>query len=464
MENHKQEDYVEKMFLDSLEELKREFHTSAPLIDSIKFKRDDWFDAPACVDEMRRGLYNPKVFIETGMDKKADIKFIAFHEIMHVLLNHVARYKILKEKYPSKKHDFWWMNIATDAHINENLANYFNYMPSDCITFDTVTKLTGIKRDKLKDMSSEEIYLKLLEKASESNGQGQSGDGAGNGGEGEGDMPKRPQNNSGLGGDGDESSQGNGQPQNGQGQIPTSGSLAKINEEFGDDSSDNSDSLDDGIFGDGFESGMDASTSTGTKDYYVIEKIVTKTLNWRAILKKFSAMASGKNEVHRSWRRPNKRYLDTHPFSKGRVQSKTQKVLLSLDSSGSIDVNDVSKACALVKQLFESTNVEIDYCYFDTGCTKPTRLNNIKQIYDTYKCGGGTSLEAALEHAEEYKGIVIVGDMEFSFDIADAKAAINPDKTLFINIGEEYEAEPLKRCLVRGGFTNAAIEGMFIMA
>lgn len=463
MENHKQEDYVEKMFLDSLEELKSEFRTSAPLIDSIKFRRNDWFDAPACVDEKRRGLYNPKVFIETGMDKKADIKFIAFHEIMHILLNHVARYKILKEKYPSKKHDFWWMNIAADAHINENLANYFNYMPSDCITFDTVTRLTGIKRDKLKDMSSEEIYLKLLEKASENDGQGQSGDGNGSG-EGEGDMPKRPQNNPNLGGDGDEPSQGSGQPQSGQGQIPTSGSLAKIDEEFGDDSSDDSDLPGDGIFGDDFESEMDASTSSGMKDYYVIEKIVTKTLNWRAILKKFSAMASGKNEVHRSWRRPNKRYLDTHPFSKGRVQSKTQKVLLSLDSSGSIDVNDVSKVCALVKQLFESTNVEIDYCYFDTDCTKPARLNNIKQIYDTYKCGGGTSLAAALDHAEEYKGIVIVGDMCFSLDIADAKTTIDPDKTLFINIGEERCAESLKRYLVRGGFSEATVKDMFIMA
>lgn len=462
MENHKQEDYVEKMFLDSLEELKREFHTSAPLIDSIKFRRNDWFDAPACVDEKRRGLYNPKVFIETGMDKKADIKFVAFHEIMHILLNHVARYKILKEKYPSKKHDFWWMNIAADAHINENLANYFNYMPSDCVTFDTVTKLTGIKRDKLKDMSSEEIYLKLLEKASENDGQGQPDDGSGSN-DGKGDMPKRPQNNPNLEGDGDESSRGSGQPQNSQSQIPTSGSLAKINEEFGD-SSDDSDSPDDGIFDDSLESGMDASTSSGTKDYYVIEKIVTKTLNWRAILKKFSAMASGKNEVHRSWRRPNKRYLDTHPFSKGRVRAKTQKVLLSLDCSGSIEVDDVSKACALVKQLFESTNVEIDYCYFDTECTKPTRLSNIKQIYDTYECGGGTSLYAALEHAEEYKGIVVVGDMCFSLDVADAKTAIDPGKTLFINIGEERFAEPLERYLVRGGFSKTVVKDMFIMA
>lgn len=458
-ENQKQEDYVEKMFLDSLEELKRDFHTSAPLIDSIKFRRSDSLDALACVDEKRRGLYNPKAFIKAKMDKKTDVKFVAFHEVMHILLNHVTRYKLLKEKYPSKKHDFWWMNIATDAQINENLANYFNYMPSSCISFNTVTKLTGIERDKLKEMSSEEIYLKLLEVAPDDSGQGQSGDGTGSGGEGEGDMPRRPQNSKGLGGDGDESSQGNG-----QGQIPTSESLAKINEEFGNGSSDNSDSQDDEIFDDDFGSGNGASASPGTKDYYAIEKIVTKTLNWRAILKKFSAMASGKNEIHRSWRRPNKRYLDTHPFSKGRVQVKTQKVLLSLDCSGSIDVDDVSKACSLVKQLFENTNVEIDYCYFDTECTKPTRLNNIKQIYDTYACGGGTSLRAAIKHVEEYKGIVVVGDMGFCMDVGDVKAAIDPDKTLFINIGEEYEAEPLKRCLSRGGFTNSTIEGMFVMA
>ncbi len=89
----------------------------------------------ACTDG--KGIYiNPNFFKKiTDREKTA----VLAHEIMHIKFDHLRR---MKDREGNMRDSKLW-NIATDAIINENLANDMLFLPEGCVRLPNATKYTA---------------------------------------------------------------------------------------------------------------------------------------------------------------------------------------------------------------------------------------------------------------------------------------------------------------------------------
>ncbi len=92
------------------------------------------------------------VYIRRSWFEKLDFKtqvFVLAHEVLHAANLHAARGE-------GKDRVMW--NVATDCVVNELLGEVFYIRSGEWITADTISSLTGKKRDEVLPMSDLEIY------------------------------------------------------------------------------------------------------------------------------------------------------------------------------------------------------------------------------------------------------------------------------------------------------------------
>jgi predicted metal-dependent peptidase len=240
-------------------------------------------------------LYNPEFFEGLTDLQKADV---LKHEFYHLVFMHVTARK------PDGTNDKVW-NFATDLAINSHLDN----LPDGCLMpgegfFESYE--SGL---------SAEAYLEMLKNdpnfdpSEENQGSGQSGEGEGDEGAGEGN------------------GQGSGTPEQfdsheGWGDAdPTANEIAKerLKEDIKKSASEAS-----------------ASNSWGSVSSEIrrdiMERLTTK-VDWRKVLRYF-IKTSQKAAKKSSIKHINRRYPYIHA---GRKTSRTAKIAISIDQSGSVD-------------------------------------------------------------------------------------------------------------------------------
>jgi len=131
----------------------KEFFVFYPLLKEIDIVITDENNYKAYTDGVN-------IYISKKLYKELEHKelaFILFHELLHIVLNHIERFRILSEK----QRTLW--NISTDFFINENL---FNFKIFDSITHlkfyvISVVSLTKILSDSCEKKFRELIFKKI---------------------------------------------------------------------------------------------------------------------------------------------------------------------------------------------------------------------------------------------------------------------------------------------------------------
>lgn len=167
-------------------------------------------------------------------------------------------------------------------------------------------------------------------------------------------------------------------------------------------------------------SGALGSSSWGTGEGNLMDKIVAASkppVDPQRIIKSFirNIMMSDTAPLRTKL---NRRYGYRVP---GKHHLFTTKILVAVDTSGSMSDNDVADGCALIQHLARNDAI-IDFSWWDCGCTIPVdmakrqaRSKNGMEITGR----GGTDPECVWRMLEregmtrEYSGIVIFSDMYF---------------------------------------------------
>lgn len=117
---------------------------------------------------------------------------------------------------------------------------------------------------------------------------------------------------------------------------------------------------------------------------------LTPTINWRRIIRLFAA-SSSKTRIKNTLRRPSKRYGTTPGI---KIQPK-QKLLVALDTSGSIDMDSLALFFSEIDQIWRQGSqvrvIEIDTEIQRSYDYRGTPPNEVKG-------GGGTSFDPAFEY------------------------------------------------------------------
>jgi predicted metal-dependent peptidase len=124
-------------------------------------------------------------------------------------------------------------------------------------------------------------------------------------------------------------------------------------------------------------------------------------VNWRRILKLF-ANSSSRTKVRNTLRRPSKRY-GTNP---GIQVKKKQKVLIAIDTSGSIQMDELKEFFNEVYHIWkQGAQVKVVECDTIIHQTYNYRGKTPEKVSG----GGGTAFEAPIKYAnEEYRPDALV--------------------------------------------------------
>lgn len=124
-------------------------------------------------------------------------------------------------------------------------------------------------------------------------------------------------------------------------------------------------------------------------------------------------------------------YIGIIPGKRFTMQS---KILIAIDTSGSMSDKDVINACSCVKDFVKSA--EVDYTFWDTKCYEIKQMKH-KPKHDTkfkIEGRGGTDPQCVFKKLEsenlKYDGIVFITDCEFALP---KPTNFNPNRIFFIS-------------------------------
>ncbi len=134
--------------------------------------------------------------------------------------------------------------------------------------------------------------------------------------------------------------------------------------------------------------------------------------NWRAMLVSWLlGTRNGKDQT--TWVRPNRRHIHTGVYLPSRTAGSLRKAAFFIDTSGSIQDEELSNAIAAVKAMVNQLGCdELHLIYWDVGVSSHEVYRNAttQQLNRTKPSGGdGTSFEPVLAYLEKHKIHVDVG-------------------------------------------------------
>ncbi len=143
----------------------------------------------------------------------------------------------------------------------------------------------------------------------------------------------------------------------------------------------------------------------------IIKKSIEPKFNYRAIFQQFrSTIISSNRTITRM--KPNRRFGYAAPGSK---RNFTTKILIAVDTSGSISDDDLQLAFGFIKKFFKYGITRIDVIQFDTKIY-PKSLVELSKAPKKFNITGrgGTDFNEVFEYAQEknttYDGVIIFTD------------------------------------------------------
>jgi len=314
-------------------------------------------------------LYNPSFFEELTDLQKKDV---LLHEFYHCVFEHVTG------RMPEGKMSKLW-NFATDLAINSHLSN----LPEGCLMPGV-----GMFEDLPPGKSAEWYYNKLKTKADKGEGEGEGE------GEGQGKGKGKP-------------GEGEGEPGQGEGHFDSHEGWEQVDEQTKAMARER---IKDSIKKAAEECAK--SRSWGSVSGEVRKDIMDRlasTVDWKKVLRYFVKTSQKANKAS-TMKRINRRYPYVHP---GRKTSRTAKIAISIDQSGSVSDGMLAAFFAELNKLAEIA--EFTVIPFDDKVFE-------EKIY-TWKKGqsrkrervlcGGTDFDAptAYVNGQQFDGHIVLTDM-----------------------------------------------------
>lgn len=145
----------------------------------------------------------------------------------------------------------------------------------------------------------------------------------------------------------------------------------------------------------------------------------------RAIFAKFTRSVFSTVTSFTRMKRPRRAGDDYIGIIPGKRYEYKAKVLIALDSSGSMNDDDLMKGLSFVESGLR--HAEIYYCWWDCLCTEPEKVRKPKVEY-AGEGGGGTNPQCVIEKLENFKvkfdGIVFFTDCIFKWEEPSPKYKI----------------------------------------
>jgi hypothetical protein len=145
------------------------------------------------------------------------------------------------------------------------------------------------------------------------------------------------------------------------------------------------------------------STKTIGKDpgylQRLIEELLKPMIDWRRILRTALTKGIGRN-VRRTWARPSRKISDLYP---GKEMLKMNKVIVMIDTSGSIGENELKRFVSEVYGILRETS-KVVVIPWDATVYDPIELrgmSDIQKLKTSIKGGGGTMIYPALKLVDE---------------------------------------------------------------
>ena len=119
------------------------------------------------------------------------------------------------------------------------------------------------------------------------------------------------------------------------------------------------------------------------------ELLKPPTVNWRQLLKQYIG-ASIKTGFKSSWKRPNRRYPFREEY-KGKTAKRTIRILLGIDTSGSISNEDFIDFISEMRGILNVYKCKIEVIQCDAEIQEKTQMHPYSKLNIKFKGRGGTS-------------------------------------------------------------------------
>ena len=339
----------------------------------------------ACVTKAGVIYFNHS-FLSSIPDKM--VHFVLAHEVMHLLLDHHSRMGI--------REGFLW-NVSGDLLINEMLQEHFvaagvsvditNYVNAGTI---------GVDIDH-NTVTTEEVYEILFKDKRRTKGYEQAL-------EADGSNPRK-----GVTGSGDLA----------QNDVAGDSQSYVIRE--GSETTPSSGK-------EWSEAGLEAATRSRLAGHCpqfmerVIDKLLNATISWNEVLasylrRKFCMRGGSKH----TFTPPNRRYLYQDILLTSRVGRKKPSIAFSIDTSGSMSPEDISKGLAEMNAIRQMYKIPIYLLEADAAVNRAQWVSPYQEI-PSLKGGGGTSFIPVMEHLKENKP-----DIDLLVYFTDGDGEFGPD-------------------------------------
>lgn len=316
----------------------------------------------ACVDKAGNIYFNSKFFGELSEDM---IHFVLSHEVMHLLLDHHSRV--------GGRQAFLW-NVAGDVLINEMLQEHFASQNIHINLSDYITSRSFNFVIDHNTVTTEEVYELILKNNPPSKGKGK-GEGSGSGGIQESD---------------DLANFEPGEDVEGQTIREASESTPTNGKEWAD-------------------AGLEAATRSriaGNCPAFMerqIDKLLNPEIAWNEVLAYYLRQKFCMSSRNRhTFTPPNRRYLYQDVILTSRIGTKKPSIAFSIDTSGSMSQQDISKGVAEMDAIRKLYKVPVYMMEADYTVHKAQWVSHNQEI-PALTGGGGTSFVPVMEHLKENK-------------------------------------------------------------
>jgi predicted metal-dependent peptidase len=396
----------------------------------------------SCIQEIEKNEnLNPKRFRTRLLE----------HEVLHIILKHEERYNKLKGK-----NKLYW-NISGDVVINSLMLK-----EQDIIEIET--NLTNLQRKKLlvefsvEDLETEKVYNALTKSAEKIGGSG-----GGSGESGEPDEEEKDKESD-EGSDGEGSDENEEEDENGEGEgkgdEEIEEKLKSYSPDLTDTETDKDEEFSQNAKKEGFSELKDYVKSLLAQGIMIskiagkgrgdliemLEELIEKKRNWHGVLKNVMSEKVADNGHDITYSRPHRRFYTTPSFEKNgfiipaRLKTNLDKVVVAIDSSGSIDDNKYRKFGSDLLGLVKNFKMDGWMVFFDDGISRKYPLNrlNRNQVKTIFKnrTDGGTDLTDVFVFAEKIRAKVL---LIFTDTEAHYPERIRWNfKTLFLTYDKDY--------------------------
>ena len=124
------------------------------------------------------------------------------------------------------------------------------------------------------------------------------------------------------------------------------------------------------------------------------------TISWRQLLKRYIG-ASIKTGFKSSWKRPNRRFPNSEEL-KGKVSNRTIRMLLAVDTSGSVSDKDFVDFMVEMKGILNVYKCTIDVLQCDAELHGLSHLYPYSQLNIKFKGRGGTEFKPVFKYLEKH--------------------------------------------------------------